>query len=85
RDPECVRQHHECDLYRGCHRMFANTLRITIADDGVGFDLHTSKPRHFGLATMQERAQEINGIVEIVSSQGEGTVVQLSVPLTLSV
>ena len=65
----------------------ANTLRIEaqphgrcgamlrIVDDGAGFD--TSKPPRNGRKAMQERAQAI-GAHLTVSSQGHGTVVQVT-------
>jgi signal transduction histidine kinase len=59
---------------------------MTIEDDGVGFDtasafepLHTG--RGLGVLGMRERAVQVNGIVEICSRPGEGTIIQCTVPL----
>jgi PAS domain S-box-containing protein len=49
------------------------TLRMEIADDGVGFDPHTSTPGHFGLSIMRDRAQGIGATVQIRSQVGHGT------------
>jgi PAS domain S-box-containing protein len=53
------------------------TVRMTIVDDGVGFDLlnpgRTRAAPHWGLLTMQERAQVIGARWHIESSPGQGT------------
>src|SRR5919202_4480038 len=60
--------------------------RVTINDDGVGFDGDNLRPASkrtsggFGLWTMRERAEAIGGTVEVHSAPGRGTVVQVSVP-----
>ena len=61
-------------------------VRMVIADDGVGFDLvsleTTSETPHWGLLTMQERAQAIGACWRLESSPGRGTrvVVELTRP-----
>lgn len=53
-------------------------LLIVLADDGVGFSTDTLPPEgHFGLAIMQERAEEINGLLAVTSATGAGTEVTL--------
>jgi signal transduction histidine kinase len=50
--------------------------RLTIQDDGKGFDTEQGSPEgHFGLAMMRERAQNSGGGLEIESAAGEGTTV----------
>lgn len=52
------------------------TVRLTVKDDGVGFDpaaTPTGERRSFGLMGMAERAKLIGGTVEILSAPGEGT------------
>jgi signal transduction histidine kinase len=55
---------------------------IEIVDDGVGFDPRRSdmRSRHLGLTSMEERAGELGGRLEIRSSPGAGTTVRLEVP-----
>ena len=56
-------------------------LRVAIIDDGRGFD--TSRdPKHesFGLISMRERAEGMNGNLRIRSKPGEGTTVEVVVP-----
>lgn len=47
--------------------------RITVEDDGKGFDATATYPGHFGLVGMRERAASIEGSVEISSVLGRGT------------
>ncbi|HEX4165105.1 MAG TPA: two-component regulator propeller domain-containing protein, partial [Bryobacteraceae bacterium] len=60
-------------------------LRLSICDDGQGFDLQEGlrKADHWGLKNMQERAAQIHATCEITSSAGNGTRVQVDVPLSL--
>ena len=55
-----------------------------VVDDGTGFDPHGRKrsdfPR-FGLAIMRERAESIDGKLEITSEPGGGTRVRIEIPL----
>jgi PAS domain S-box-containing protein len=58
--------------------------KITIADNGSGFDLsHSSKDSnaHFGLSFMKERMEEIDGKIKIDSQPGGGTILKLEVPI----
>lgn len=54
---------------------------LEVRDDGTGFSvdevLERSARRHFGLRFMRERAQLVNGDLEILSSEAEGTTVRL--------
>jgi len=58
-------------------------LKIVIEDDGNGFDPGTSLSSHqtFGLGIMSNRAEEVNGRVEVKSAPGEGTKVTVVVPV----
>ena len=47
--------------------------RISVEDDGRGFDATVAYPGHFGLVGMQERAAAIGGSIEISSVIGRGT------------
>ncbi len=61
-----------------------SALRVTIEDDGVGFDrsLTPSDGVHFGLVSMSERARLLNGELVIDSEPNGGTRVSLTVPLS---
>lgn len=57
-------------------------LRITIEDDGKGFDPQglDNERDHFGLFTMQERVERVGGRLEIDSAAGRGTRVRVIFP-----
>ena len=56
-------------------------LTLTIADNGVGFDVETSHSGHYGLAGLHEQAQLIGAILAIQSAPQQGTTI--SVVLTV--
>jgi signal transduction histidine kinase len=55
---------------------------IEIIDDGVGFDPERAelRSRHLGLTSMEERAHELGGRLEIRSAAAAGTTVRLELP-----
>lgn len=73
-------------------RLYATkeAVRLQIRDDGVGFDL-TAVPdtpttaghnqAGMGLRTMQERTEALNGRLTIHSEPGQGTTIQVNLPL----
>lgn len=59
------------------------TIRLTVADDGVGFDRGAvlgDARRHLGIAGMEERVALLGGRLEIVSRPGSGTTVTVTLP-----
>lgn len=59
---------------------------MSVKDDGRGFDMdeagkRMSQDSGFGLSGMKERVKSLSGEVEIVSKPGEGTTVNVIVPL----
>ena len=54
--------------------------RISVTDDGAGFDPGAVGPGHLGLRTMAERAAVIGAGLDLVSSPRAGTRVQLTLP-----
>jgi signal transduction histidine kinase len=62
----------------------ARKLYLRIVDDGRGFDQHdvfASRGGHFGLIGMRERAERLGGELHLASHPGEGTQVEVTVPL----
>jgi signal transduction histidine kinase len=57
-------------------------LALEVADDGHGFDPGDPelRSRHLGLTSMEERAAELGGHLQISSSPGGGTTVRLELP-----
>jgi len=59
-------------------------VTMVIEDNGRGFDVGAvggRKGRHFGLNIMRERAESVNGTLEISSDPGEGTRVVAKIPV----
>ncbi|HWI61466.1 MAG TPA: GAF domain-containing protein [Symbiobacteriaceae bacterium] len=55
--------------------------RLTITDDGRGFDPAAVADGHYGLATMRERAARLRGDLQVESEPGVGTRVILTLPV----
>lgn len=56
-------------------------LTIDLVDDGVGFNPYLIPEGHYGLNMMQERVSQLAGHMEIESTPGRGTRVELNIPL----
>ncbi|NKY15522.1 sensor histidine kinase, partial [Streptomyces somaliensis] len=56
--------------------------RLTVADDGRGFDPRAirSAGRHLGLVSMRDRAGGVGGRLAVHSAPGEGTTIEMEVP-----
>ena len=62
--------------------MECSELRLTIADDGVGFDPETMHANgSLGLISMSERARFVHGLLSVKSHTGKGTRVEVRVPI----
>lgn len=60
------------------------SITLRVSDDGCGFDVAEAERRagaHWGLATMQERADAIGGTFCLVSRPGAGTNLEMIAPL----
>ncbi len=77
-----IRHAHATTLEIRLH-LYGEYLRLTIADDGVGFstDLEHARFGHFGLLGMRERADEIGVELTMVSSPRQGTKVVVEIRL----
>jgi PAS domain S-box-containing protein len=56
-----------------------NIVNVVIEDNGKGFD-QTKKANGIGLKNMIFRAQSINGIIEVKSAIGKGTMIHVKIP-----
>jgi PAS domain S-box-containing protein len=54
-------------------RCSEETTRLTVADNGIGFDPSTVTADHLGLKIMRERAEAIGAKLSLYSESGEGT------------
>jgi PAS domain S-box-containing protein len=66
-------------------RDLGTNLRITVKDDGIGFDMSRMDHVHklagsFGLMSIRERMNYMGGFLEIEAKKGQGTRVHLVVP-----
>jgi ligand-binding sensor domain-containing protein/signal transduction histidine kinase len=62
----------------------SDQVHLCVRDDGCGFDIESRSPLqdgHFGLIGMRERAKQIKGHLTIESRPGEGTEINITVPL----
>jgi signal transduction histidine kinase len=59
------------------------SLVLTIADNGVGFDVDASWGKGLGLISIGERIEAIGGTLDIRSRPGGGTSFTISVPLAV--
>jgi ligand-binding sensor domain-containing protein/signal transduction histidine kinase len=65
-------------------RYHPDGLTLTVSDNGIGFqatDANLPAKGHFGLQGMHERADQIGGTLNVVSTPRDGTTVTLNVPL----
>jgi len=65
----------------------ANEVRLRIRDDGKGIDpqhLSAGRSRHWGLANMRERAEQIGSVLSLWSELGAGTEVELRIPRSVA-
>jgi PAS domain S-box-containing protein len=65
-----------------------NTVLLTIADDGQGFDLDAIQQRpdahhHLGLLGMRERITLVDGTLNIETTPGGGTTLYIHIPFSL--
>ena len=59
----------------------SETIRLTVEDDGVGFDpTKVDRAAHFGLQLISERVESVQGAVAVESTEGTGTRVVASLP-----
>jgi two-component system, NarL family, sensor kinase len=65
-------------------QMMIDQIRLVIDDDGRGFDPALVGENSFGLVGMNERAKLLGGSLEVGSSEGEGTQLEVIIPLELS-
>jgi signal transduction histidine kinase len=84
---------HNIERHSGCNNVYLSiallhrTLTAEIRDDGRGFvppPVHNSSAngrRGNGLENMRRRAKQLGGHVDIRSSPGEGTCLELTIPL----
>ena len=56
-------------------------IRLTVRDNGKGFDVRVQSGTGLGLASMRERVKQVFGSFEVQSKPGHGTEINVIVPL----
>ncbi len=75
-------RHARATTIRLALRSVAGAIVLTVEDDGVGFDVGDEPPAgHLGLANLRQRAAALGGMMTIESSPGEGTRLEIRIPL----
>lgn len=73
-------RHSECDRLDVELRLKGERLELRVRDNGRGFDT-TAEYDGYGLDSIKRRASELGGKLRLESVPGEGTTVQIEVPL----
>ena len=55
-------------------------MRLTVEDDGVGFDAETVQEHGHGLKNMEARARKLGGQLAVLSARGRGTRIVCAIP-----
>ena len=58
-----------------------NQVVVVIQDDGVGFELSARSRSGLGLLGIQERVQELEGSLKIISARHKGTTLRAEIPI----
>jgi two-component system sensor histidine kinase UhpB len=75
-------RHAHATLVRVCLREAADTIELEVADNGKGIiDEQLSSPQSFGLTGIRERVHLLQGRVRIVGINGNGTKINVNIPL----
>ena len=75
-----VRKHAQAATVTTLLEQENGTFRLTISDDGVGFD-QTQPTAGQGLGNMRERVGALGGRLDVTSAKGEGTRLTIELPL----
>lgn len=78
--------HHHADatVVRVRAAVEGGRFRLSVTDNGRGFDHKAARTRSFGLAAMRERAALIGAELEVTSAPGDGTQVMVIAPLAVA-
>jgi signal transduction histidine kinase len=82
-----IKKHAQASLVTIKLNFMDETLKIIVTDNGKGFEIPDNfnqllQDGHLGLIGMQERVSQFNGILNITSSSGHGTTIDVSVRST---
>lgn len=75
-----VLKHSEADTVFFDVKMIHNKIQILIRDNGIGFDYSINKETGFGIKSILNRIDRLNGTVELNSKPNEGTSFKIIIP-----
>jgi signal transduction histidine kinase len=75
-----VKKHARADRVEIALAFDEGAVRLTIEDDGTGFDRDAGTGDGFGLISMRERARLLGGAMTVDSEQGKGTHLAVTIP-----
>jgi signal transduction histidine kinase len=59
-----------------------DAIRLSVVDDGCGFDMRSATfAEGLGFVGMRERLRSVGGDLEISSQRGQGTRIEVTIPL----
>jgi PAS domain S-box-containing protein len=77
-----VVKHANAEQARIALKRVGRELRLSVEDDGVGFDPGLAPRGHLGLVGMRQRAERIGGELDVARRPGGGSKVRVTVPLS---
>ncbi len=76
-----ILKHSEADTVSLNLKIVHNKILIKIEDNGIGFDYQINKETGFGISSIINRIDRLNGTVELKSSKENGTSFKISIPV----
>lgn len=61
-----------------------DSLTLEVCDNGTGFEPLADYAGHLGLRSMRERAQRMDGTLDIISAAGNGTQIRAQIPIPVT-
>lgn len=80
-----ILKHSEADTVSLDIKMVNNKILIKIEDNGIGFNYNINKETGFGIKSILNRIDRLNGTVKLKSSQGNGTSYKISIPAKVGI
>ena len=82
--PNNVSRHSHASRARVTLEKQGHSPALTIADDGVGFEVDNERQDGMGLRGMRERVDSVQGTLHVESHPGAGTTMTVRVPCKLA-
>lgn len=73
-----VLRHADASQIKLCLHWYSGVVELTVQDNGCGFDVKQDHPG-FGMISMRERADRMQGVLRVESGLGQGTMLSIKV------